>query len=93
MGSGLDDEPPSEAPDVAAQAAGPAEAVGDANAEASGAPQRTDVDWYREMQFHYDASLQQGYSAFDTENWLREGYPALMEGFLSWYQVLATLPS
>ena len=63
----------------------PAEAVGPP-------PQRTDEDWYREMQFHYDASLQQGYSASETEDWLRQGYPALMEGFLPWYQVPSLLP-
>ena len=80
MGSGLGDEAPLEDPDTSAQAAVPAEAGGDP-------PQRMDEDWYREMQFHYDASLQQGYSASETEDWLRQGYPALMEGFLSWYQV------
>ncbi len=93
MGSGLDDDPSLAAPDAAAQANAPAEAVGEANAEADSTPQRTDVDWYREIQFHYDHSLQQGYSALETENWLREGYPALMEGFLSWYQVPSLLPS
>ena len=39
------------------------------------------------MQFHYDSSLQQGYSAAETEDWLRQGYSTLMDGFLSWYQV------
>ena len=80
MESGLGDEVPPEAPDTSAQAAMPAEAGGDP-------PQRMDEDWYREMQFHYDASLQQGYAASETEDWLQQGYPALMEGFLSWYQV------
>ena len=93
MGSGLDDEPRLGAPDAAAQAATPAEAVVEADAEASGTPQRTDIDWYREIQSFYDASLQQGYSAGETQNWLREGYPTLMEGFLSWYQVLFSPPS
>lgn len=84
MGSGLGDEPPLEAPDSSAQAAMPAEAVGTP-------PQRMDEDCYREMQFHYNASLQQGYSTSETEDWLRQGYPALMEGFLPWYQVPSLL--
>lgn len=87
MGSGLQAESPSEAAGANAQGVISVEPSGDADIDSSAAPDRTDADWYKEMHFHYDASLQQGYSAAETEDWLRQGYPALMEGFLSWYQV------
>ena len=44
-------------------------------------------DWYREMQIYYNDSLQQ-YSATETEEWLRQHYGALMDGFLIWLKVI-----
>ena len=87
MNSGLEAEPDSVAAGANVQGVISVEPSGDADIDSGAAPDRTDEDWYKEMQFHYDASLQQGYSAAETEDWLRQGYPALMEGFLSWYQV------
>ena len=90
MGSGLDDFALPQDAGAALQAgegAGLEDPAGDSNTISGKSPQKTEEDWYREMQFHYDSSLQQGYSAAETEDWLRQGYLTLMDGFLSWYQV------
>ena len=51
------------------------------------AAEKSVEDWYREMQFYYNDSLQQ-YSATETEEWLRQHYGTLMDGFLIWLKVI-----
>ena len=52
------------------------------------AAEKSVEDWYREMQFYYNDSLQQ-YSATETEQWLRQHYGTLMDGFLMWLKVIS----
>ena len=52
------------------------------------AAEKSVEDWYREMHFYYNDSLQQ-YSATKTEEWLRQHYGALMDGFLIWLKVIS----
>lgn len=84
MGSGLDD--PLSQGDVGGNAL---DIEGSMSQQSAGnfSAEKTEEDWYREIQFHYNASLQQGYSAAETEEWLQQGYPTLMAGFLTWNQV------